>query len=198
MNSKQKKAEPADYSSLGLGGLKLEQLRPLDLIAPNFRFYELTHSDLAERLGIDNRFPGPAEMTAAVYLTRKVLQPIRDEFGPITPKSVFRSQQLDRVLKRKPSSWISTSRHTAGAACDIAVVGLPTITLARWAAANLQRFDQISCECYDPVKGPNSGWVHISLNRPRHGKNRRELFTYLRDPEIGAMRYVRGLHEDFP
>lgn len=195
MSSKQSNEGPADLSKVGLGRLKLEELRPLDLIAPNFRFYELTHSDLAERLGIDNRFPGRAEMMAAVYLAREVLQPIRDTFGPITPKSVFRSQKLDRVLKRKPSSWISTSRHTVGAACDIAVVGLPTITLARWAADNLKRFDQISCECYDPAKGPNSGWVHISLNRPRHGKNRRELFTYLRDPEIDAMRYVRGLHE---
>jgi uncharacterized protein YcbK (DUF882 family) len=188
-------SESTDRTHQSLGQLRLEHLKPLDLIAPDFRAYELTRSDLAERLGIDNRFPGVGEMQAAVYLARKVLQPIRDKFGPITPKSLFRSQALDRVLKRKPSTWISASQHTLGSAADIEVIGVPTITVARWAADNLPQFDQIICECYDSHNGPNSGWVHISLKRPRQGKNRRQLLTYIRDPEIGCMRFVEGLHD---
>ena len=135
--------QSTDYSGQSLARLKLEVLRPLDRIAPNFRFYELTRSDLAERWEIDNRIPGRDELMAAVYVVRKALQPIRDEFGPLTPKSIFRSQALDRVMKRKPSSWISASQHTLGSAADIEVIGVPTITLARWAAENLPVYDQV-------------------------------------------------------
>ncbi len=198
MNKQPADSEPTDRSHQSLRQLKLSQLRPLDKIAPDFRAYELTRSDLAERWEIDNQFSSQEELMAAVYLVRKTLQPIRNEFGPLTPKSVYRSQALDRVMKRKPSSWISASQHTQGSAADIEVIGVPTIVLARWAAENLPLYDQIICECYHNANGPNSGWVHISLKRPRHGKNRRQVMSSLFDPEIGVRRCIEGLHETYP
>jgi len=54
-------------------------------------------------------------------------------------------------------------------------------------------FDQIICECYDPRKGPNSGWVHISLKPPGQGTNRRKSLSYVLDPGSGRLVYVEGL-----
>ena len=48
---------------------------PQDQIAPNFKFYELTRSDLAERLDIDNRFEMQDQLQSAVYLCRHILNP---------------------------------------------------------------------------------------------------------------------------
>ncbi|UCV20280.1 D-Ala-D-Ala carboxypeptidase family metallohydrolase [Ferribacterium limneticum] len=160
-------------------------------IAPNFLVYELTRSELADRRGIANHFPTDRELRAAINLAREVLQPIRDKFGSFTPNSVFRGHPLERALKNKPASWLSTSQHSRGEACDIEIVGMSTLALANWAKDNLKTFDQIICECYDPAKGPNSGWVHISLKAPGSGENRRQLLSYIADH--GKMVYVPGL-----
>lgn len=183
----------ANYAKTRLDNLSLDKLAPTDLIAPNFRFYELTRSELASRLDVDNRFADDREMRAAVNLARKVLQPIRDAFGSFTPNSVFRSQALERALKHKPSSWLSTSQHTRGCACDVEIAGKSTLELARWAADNLPDYDQIICECYDPREGPNSGWLHVSLKPPETGPNRRQLLSYVRDG--GRWIYVTGLRK---
>lgn len=184
-----------NYSRTRLDNLTLQGLDPQDLIAPNFRVYELTRSEIASRMGVDNSLPGDRELRAAVNLARKVLQPIRDHFGGFTPNSVFRSQALERALKQKPSGWLSTSQHTQGCAADIEIVAKSTLELAQWAAANLPEFDQIICECYDPREGPNSGWVHVSLKTPEMGLNRRNLLSYIRDPASRQWIYVQGLRE---
>lgn len=177
-----------------LENLSLARLEPQDLIAPNFRFYELTRSELASRMGVDNAFSDDRTMRAAVNLARKVLQPVRDHFGGFTPNSVYRCQALERALKRRPTSWLSTSQHTYGSACDIEIVAKSTLELAKWAAASLPDFDQIICECYDPREGPNSGWVHISLKPPWQGVNRKQLLSYIRN-DTGQWIYVQGLRE---
>jgi hypothetical protein len=168
--------------------------QPGDLVSSNFRFSELTKSETAERLLIDNAFPSAEELRSAVYLCRNVLQPIRDMFGPFSPNSVFRCQALERALKKKPSNWISKSQHTLGQACDIEIPGMATLELAEWVSKNLE-FDQIICECYDLAKGPNSGWVHVSLVPPGMGSNRRSSLSYVLDPARGKYVYVSGLQE---
>lgn len=178
-----------------LSALTLAGVEPLDLVAPNFRVYELTRSETAVRQRIANGFAGDEDLRCAVHLARTVLQPIRDRFGPFSPNSVFRSQALERALKNRPSSWISTSQHTQGRACDVEIPGVPTLELARWAAEHLPAFDQIICECYDPRQGPNSGWVHVSVLPPGRGTNRRETLSYVLDKATQRLVYVRGLEE---
>lgn len=186
-------ADAPDLTSLPLERLALADLKPRALIAPNFRAYELTRSDLASRRNIANGFASDAHLRAAVHLARHVLQPVRDAFGSFTPNSVYRSQALERALKNKPATWLSTSQHARGEACDIEIVGMPTLALATWARDHLADFDQIICECYDPRKGPNSGWVHISLKPPGSGPNRRQCLSYVVDPGSGRLAYVNGL-----
>lgn len=167
---------------------------PDDLVSTNFKFYELTRSETATRLRIDNSFPGARELRAAVFLCRNVLQPVRDELGRYSPNSVFRGQGLERALKKKRADWISTSQHTLGQACDIEIPGMPTLLLAEWVTKHLQ-FDQVICECYDPAKGPNSGWVHVSIVPPGYGQNRKLALSYVVEPTTGKYVYVKGLQE---
>ena len=145
-------------------------------------------------MGIDNSFAAADELYGAVYLCRNVLQAVRNEFGVFTPNSVYRSQELERALKRKPDDWVSNSQHTRGQACDIEVPGMPTIELARWVSGNLE-FDQVICECYNAAKGPNSGWVHVSLLPPGMGENRRNVMSYVMDHNTGKYVYIEGLRE---
>jgi hypothetical protein len=184
-----------DRSNEPLESLHIADLQARDLIAPNFYVYELTKSEKASRMGIDNAFPGDAELQAAVNLARNVLQVIRSAFGSFTPNSVFRSQATERALKNKPSGWISTSQHTQGCACDVEIPGKSTLELAQWAADTLPESDQIICECYNPREGPNSGWVHISLKPPNQGHNRRQLLSYVLDPRTRQYVYVQGLRD---
>lgn len=182
-----------DLSSTPIDQLHVAALGPQDRIAKHFRLYELTVSETADRQRIDNRIPDDRVLRSAVHLARSVLDPIREAFGSFTPNSVFRSQALERSLKGKPSSWISTSQHTEGRACDVEIVAKPTLELARWASTTLADFDQIICECYDPRKGPNSGWVHISVLPPGAGRNRRQVLSYVVDAASGRLVYVNGL-----
>ncbi len=165
---------------------------PQDRVSGNFRFYELTRSELAARLRMDNSFADVKALRAAIYLCRAVLQPLRDEFGRFTPNSVYRSQALERALKKKPASWSSRSQHTAGEACDVEIPGMRTLELARWVSRRLE-FDQLILECFDAARGPNSGWVHVSLRAPRAGANRGELLSYVPDRRSGRYVYVEGL-----
>lgn len=167
---------------------------PDDFVSPNFKFYELTRSETASRLRIDNSFPGARELRAAVFLCRNVLQPVRDALGRYSPNSVFRCQALERALKKKRADWTSKSQHTLGQACDIEIPGMPTLQLAEWVTKHLQ-FDQVICECYDPAKGPNSGWVHVSIVPPGYGQNRKLSLSYVVDPTTGKYVYVEGLQE---
>lgn len=177
-----------------LESFNVSEMNPRARISANFRLYELMRSDTAQRQGIDNRFADDETLRAAIHLARNVLQPIREHYKqPIAPNSVYRSQALERALKRRPASWISTSQHTQGCACDIEVPGVTTLDLAHWAVDALEDFDQIICECYDPRRGPNSGWVHISLRAPGTGENRRKELSYIRNPATGRLVYVDGL-----
>ena len=165
-----------------------------DRIATNFRIYELTKSEFAERNSINNGFSSDSELQAAIYLCRNILQPIRDEFGSFSPNSVYRGQELERGLKNKPEDWVSSSQHTKGQACDVEVPGLSTMELAVWVTDNLE-YDQLICECYNPAKGVNSGWVHVSIVPPGRGDNRKQQLSYIYSANANKYVYVNGLVE---
>jgi len=179
-----------------LESFSVADIRPSDRIARNFVIAELTVSEIASRRGIDNSIVTDEQLRSAIYLARNVLQPVRDHYVPFSPNSVFRSQALERVLKRKPARWMSVSQHTRGEACDIEIPGIPTLELAKWCAANLPNFDQIICECFEPEKGKNSGWVHVSLVAPGGRPNRRKKTSMVRHPDTGLWVYVDGLRAE--
>ena len=57
-----------------LDSFQVATAHPRDLVAPNFRVYELTRSDLAIRQGIDNGFETDAQLRAAVQRNKAVLE----------------------------------------------------------------------------------------------------------------------------
>ncbi|MEB3211321.1 MAG: peptidase M15A, partial [Leptolyngbyaceae bacterium] len=57
----------------------------------NFTLREMTRSETADRLGLDNS-PSPAEIENLRKLCLQILQPARDALGPLTVTSGFRSE----------------------------------------------------------------------------------------------------------
>ena len=95
-----------DLRATPLEQISRASLSPQDSIAPDFRYYELTVSEIAARSGIDNGFETDDQLRAAVHLARHVLQPIRDQHGRFTPNSVFRSPALERAVSGRAARSI--------------------------------------------------------------------------------------------
>ena len=168
-------------------------VKPLDRVhpdCPNFKWYEVWKSETASRMEIDNESEDEAVQNSARLLTFHVLQPIRDEFGPVKCNSWFRGEPLERVITKKgfanwcvkngkepthAASWTEyfvRKSHPKGEAADIEIPSISNDDLFDWVADNLE-YDQLIREF--PVKGvPDSGWVHVSY---RHGNNRMQKFT---------------------
>jgi len=67
-------------------------------LTANFSLHELTKSDTALRLNIDNT-PGPVETEYLKILAERVLQPIRDHFGKgVKVNSGFRSLETESLI----------------------------------------------------------------------------------------------------
>ena len=164
-----------DRRATAIEKFTLANTLPTDWIANSFIVGELTKSDLAARHGINNWFRTDAQLQSAVFTCRCVLQPIRAGLGPFVPNSVFRSQALERALKKKPTTWRSTSQHTLGQAADIEIPGMSNYDLADWINKYLKTWDQLIVE-FCSANDPSAGWVHISIRA--YGKNRQEVLSF--------------------
>ena len=126
-------------------------------LTANFSLHELTKSETALRLDIDNT-PGKAETESLRLLAVKVLQPVRDHFGKgVKVNSGFRSSKTNQA-----TGGSSTSDHVKGQAADIEIPGVPNAELAQWIMDNLE-YTQLILEFYTPGI-PDSGWVHVSYD----------------------------------
>ena len=137
-------------------------------ITPHFSLDELTKSQTALRLGIDNA-PGAGEVTNLKLLSESILEPIRVFFQiPFSPSSAFRAKTLNRAIGSSDAS-----QHIVGQAVDFEIPTIPNPTLALWIKDNLV-FDQLILEYFDHELGPNSGWVHASF---KSSSNRGDILT---------------------
>ena len=133
-------------------------------LSQNFTLRELTKSQTAERKGIPNE-PDQDNVDNIIDLCDKILQPVRDEFGPVTVTSGYRCPELCVVIGSSMKS-----QHTKGEAADFEVAGVSNMVVAKWIADNLE-FDQLILECYT---GGNTGWIHCSYSL----NPRKETLTY--------------------
>lgn len=138
-------------------------------LSKNFSLAEFTKSQTALRLGLDNT-PSEELINNAVLLAEKVLQPVRDHFGPTTINSGYRGPELNQAI-----GGSKTSQHMKCEAADIEVAGVPNYDVAEWIQNNLD-FDQLILEFYTPGV-PDSGWVHVSYSA---SNNRKEVMTAAR------------------
>ena len=126
-------------------------------LSANFTLKELTKSDTATRLGLENS-PDEATIENLKLLCQEVLQPIRDHFGKsVTVNSGFRSPESNAAV-----GGSKTSDHCLGRAADIEIDGIPNPELAQWIMDNLD-YTQLILEFYTQGQ-PNSGWVHVSYD----------------------------------
>ena len=150
-------------------------------LTTNFSLHELTKSEVALRLNIDNT-PGEAEIDALRLLAEKVLQPVRDHYGVgVKVNSGYRSPETNQA-----AGGSKTSDHCLGRAADIEILGIPNAELAHWIMYNLE-YTQLILEFYTPGI-PDSGWVHVSYD-PNNLK-KQELTAMKVE---GKTQYVPGL-----
>jgi len=128
-------------------------------LSANFTLKELTKSDTATRLGIDNT-PDEATIENLKALCENVLQPVREHFGKsVTVNSGYRSPELNSSPAVGGSK---TSDHCKGMAADIEIAGIANADLAQWIMDNCD-YTQLILEFY--TQGiPDSGWVHVSYD----------------------------------
>jgi zinc D-Ala-D-Ala carboxypeptidase len=127
------------------------------LLTKSFTLNELTKSQEATRLGIDNT-PSDEHILNLKILCENILQPIRDFYGmPLSVSSGYRSAALCEAVGSS-----SKSQHTKGQAADFEIFGVANKDLADWIVQNLD-YDQCILEFWSP-NDPNSGWVHCSYN----------------------------------
>ena len=130
-------------------------------LSKNFTLKELTKSDTAVRLGIANE-PNSDQIEKLKKLCEKLLQPVRDHFGPVTITSGFRSPELCVKIGSSVNS-----QHANAEAVDFEVMGVDNADVAYWIKDNIDEWDQMILEFYT-IGEPNSGWVHCSIDdKPR-------------------------------
>ena len=106
-------------------------------LSKNFSLAELTKSQTATRMGMDNN-PSEDEVENLRLLCERVLQPIRDHFNhTVTISSGYRNA----VLSRKIGSS-ENSQHCKGEAADFEIFGTPNNEVSDWIKENLM-FDQL-------------------------------------------------------
>ena len=150
-------------------------------LTKNFALKEMTKSSTAERLGLTNT-PTMEHIINLVNLCNHILQPLREEFGPIRINSGYRGADLNKAV-----GGSGTSQHCNGEAADFESSKTSNPDIAHWINDNLD-FDQLILEFYDG-KDPHSGWVHCSYRKD--GTNRNKAMTALR--VNGKTQYKDGL-----
>lgn len=121
-------------------------------LSPNFTLEELTHSEIAERKGLDNT-PNE-EVKANLVRLARFLEEVRRVLGrPILVNSAYRSIKVNEAVGSKP-----TSQHCIGCAADIKVPGMtPNDVVKEILKSNIE---------YDQVIREFDSWTHISI--PNH------------------------------
>lgn len=125
----------------------------------NFTMKEFVYSTIATQKNIPNE-PDKRALHRIWYLVEKVLQPTRDNFGPLLITSGYRSPKLNTAVKGSEKS-----AHLFGAAADFQPMKNATLTeIAYWMANNLE-FDQLIIE-YPPY-----GWIHVAIWEDKENRN---------------------------
>ena len=126
-------------------------------LSKSFTLNELTKSQEATRLGIDNT-PNEEQIQNLKILCEKILQPLRDFYGmPVSISSGYRSVALCEAIGSS-----AKSQHTKGQAADFEIFGVPNKEVAEFIVKNLE-YDQCILEFWNENE-PNSGWVHCSYS----------------------------------
>ena len=130
-------------------------------LSKNFTLSELTRSSTAKRKGIKNE-PTEAHKKNLQRIVTEILQPMRDELGPIRVTSGYRSPKLNRSI-----GGSTKSQHCKGQAVDIEFWDkgvMKNKVIYDYIVQNGIEFDQMINEF-------DFSWIHISL-KDKDNRNR--------------------------
>ena len=130
-------------------------MNPTDKLSEHFTYEELTRSDAAVRLGVENT-PNDAEIENLKRLAG-LLEEVKKAVGgkPVMINSGFRSKPVNDAVGSK-----DTSQHRLGCAADLRIPGMKPREVVEACIAAGVPFDQIILE-FD-------SWTHISVpNTPQ-------------------------------
>jgi len=131
-------------------------------LSKNFTLSEVTRSNTARRLGIDNT-PKNHHLKSMQRLITNLIQPMRDALGPIRITSGYRSPELNRAI-----GGSKKSQHSKAEAVDIQFWSegqMKNRIIYDWVLKSGIEFDQMINEF-------DFSWIHISLKK---SNNRREV-----------------------
>lgn len=127
-------------------------------LSEHFTLEELTVSDSADRLGLDNTPTNEALLN--LRRLAALLEQVRNTLGkPIKINSAYRSPAVNKSVGGK-----ETSQHCFGCAADIRVNGMTPDQVVRAIIAAKLPYDQVIRE-FDR-------WTHISIPNTPDGKRR--------------------------
>ena len=140
-------------------------------LSKNFTLSEITKSNTAKRLGINNA-PDKEHLKNMQVLIRDLIQPMRDALGPIRISSGYRNPQLNRAI-----GGHTKSQHCKGEALDLQFWKKGKMCnkeIYDWVIKEGIAFDQMINEF-------DFAWIHISLKNV--GKNRRMILEAYKDKD---------------
>ena len=135
-------------------------------LSKNFALSEITHSNTAKRLGIENE-PTEVHLQNIKHLVDNLIQPLRDSIGPIRVSSGYRNPSLNRAIGGSVSS-----QHCKGEALDIQFWQMGKMmnkVIYDWILASGLEFDQMINEF-------DFAWIHISLKAKDNRKQVLEAY----------------------
>lgn len=139
-------------------------------LSKNFVLSEITHSNTAKRLGIDND-PTKKHLQNMQRLVDLLLQPLRDALGPIRISSGYRNPSLNRAIGGSPKS-----QHCKGEALDLQFWRggeMCNKEIYEWILQSDLEFDQMINEF-------DFAWIHISL---KEKNNRKQVLKAYKDED---------------
>ena len=153
--------------------------------APDFKYKELIKSDTAIRKGIVN-CPNEIQWQHLERMAQTILQPVREEFGPLRVTSAFRCPELCLAI-----GSTAKSTHTFGWAADFEPfysTDVRLFTILEWVFENLE-FDTLIAE-YFP-----EGWIHCTYaGSPERKRHRLKLKDPTHNYDLVSMGNMRQLY----
>lgn len=148
-------------------------------LSPHFTLAELTASNKAAQLGLDNT--PPPELLPRLVLTAEMLERIRSTLNvPITVTSGYRGRELNMAV-----GGVTSSDHTQGHAADIIAPRFGTpyeVAKLLSPLVSTLRIGQLLLE-----QVGRSSWIHVSTRVPFNASNR--VLTY------DGKKYALGIQE---
>ena len=139
-------------------------------LSKNFALSEITHSNTAKRLGIENE-PTEKHLQNMQHLVDNLIQPLRDSIGPIRVSSGYRNSSLNRAIGGSRSS-----QHCKGEALDLQFWEkgkMDNKIIYDWILQSGLEFDQMINEF-------DFAWIHVSLKAK---DNRRQVLEAYKNEE---------------